>query len=283
MKIKLLNVTVLATGLLVAGIVGAALLTTYVTMIGTATVEQSVAFGNGETTKDYSFSATAGNEFEQCYNLENRSNTTAPITFSTATSPDGVGVTTTYWSSVELSSKDANWNVTSAMKATLTYELISSAFNYELEATGLTPSTDYSLIYYADKPNRFVEWGGNNPGALIVATTSDSNGEISITGSASVIDLPSLNDANIDEYDYCVEDGYDLCHGAKVWLVPSVDYASPMTAWNPTTYLFETDLIAYGQTALNLGTGKLNFCAKTVLDVALIPGTYTVTTQINPQ
>jgi len=283
MKIKLLNVTVLVVGLLVAGIVGAALLTTYVTVVGTADIEQSVAFGNGDLAKSYSFNAIAGNEFEQCYDLENRSNTTAPIAFTTTTTPDGVGVETSYWSSVELSSKDSSWDVTPDMKATLTYELISSAFNYELEATGLTASTNYSLIYYADKPDRFVEWGGNNPGALIVATTSDSNGEISVTGSASVIDLPSLNDANIGEYDYCVEDDYLLCHGAKVWLVPSTDYASPMTAWNPSTYLFETDLIAYGQTALNLGTGKLNFCAKTEFDVALTPGTYTVTTQINPQ
>lgn len=283
MKIKLLNITVLVAGLLVAGMVGAALLTTYVTVVGTADIEQSVAFGNGDLAKSYSFNAIAGNEFEQCYDLENRSNTTAPIAFTTTTTPDGVGVETSYWSSVELSSKDSSWDVTPDMKATLTYELISSAFNYELEATGLTASTNYSLIYYADKPDRFVEWGGNNPGARIVEVTSDIDGEIFVTGSASVIDLPSLNDANIGEYDYCVEDDYLLCHGAKVWLVPSTDYASPMTAWNPSTYLFETDLIAYGQTALNLGTGKLNFCAKTEFDVALTPGTYTVTTQINPQ
>jgi hypothetical protein len=63
------------------------------------------------------------------------------------------------------------------------------------------------------------------------------------------MDLPSYPDANIDKYDYSgAPDYYEHAHGAKIWLVPSTDYsaeAKKMIAWNPSAYLFETDLIAY--------------------------------------
>jgi len=42
--------------------------------------------------------------------------------------------------------------------------------------------------------------------------------------------------------------------GAKIWLVKSADYNSgtaatgPMTAWNPSQYLFEYNLIKYNDT-----------------------------------
>ena len=42
-------------------------------------------------------------------------------------------------------------------------------FVFGFAASGLEPNVDYSLIYYADKPDRFdaEQWGGNNPGAIL--------------------------------------------------------------------------------------------------------------------
>ena len=69
-------------GLAVASVASAALLSVYVTATGTADVEQSVVFGNGDTHKDYIIGdspAIAGNTYTEDYNLKNKSVTTAPI------------------------------------------------------------------------------------------------------------------------------------------------------------------------------------------------------------
>jgi hypothetical protein len=88
-------------------------------------------------------------------------------------------------------------------------------FSATLEAHGLTPSTSYSLIYYADG------WPGN------------------ISANPNLgIDMPDPADANHPT-------------GAKIWLVLSSDYDSgskSMTAWNPNEYLFEYNLIKYDDT-----------------------------------
>jgi hypothetical protein len=57
----------------------------------------------------------------------------------------------------------------------------------------------------------------------------------------------------------CIELNMDLpcppdtnyAEGAKIWLVPSDDYNATLTkmiAWNPTEYLFETELMTYDDT-----------------------------------
>lgn len=299
-------IAMVVVGLLVAGVASAALLAVYTTMIGEGPVEQSVVFGNGETHQDYTIgesSAIAGNTYTQEYNLLNRSETTAPIKFITSqcivgggscgvSEYDEGGVETSYWSTVELRAKNpADWTVVGDAKGTLTYNLVSPTFEYEFEATGLTVGS-YSLIYYADKQDRFVEWGGDNPGALIAEFTTDDEGNISEEGSQNLaMNLPHANDWNGSaEANYCDEDGYDLCRGAKIWLVPSISYdvsGKKLIGWNPESYLFETDLITYDDTAndgeaLYLGTGMLNFFVKNVLDVALVPGVYKVKTEVVP-
>jgi len=293
----------------VAGVASAALLNLYVTMHGTANVDQSVVFGNGDLHKEYIIGdspAIAGNTYTEDYNLKNKSVTTAPIEFVTnqcmtdgghcgwGSIHDEPGVDTSYWSTVILENKDSSWNLKTGdnIQGTLTYELASDKFNYEFEATGLTASADYSLIYYADKPDRFVAWGGNNPGALIATFTTDSNGDIpATTGSKNLaMNLPHADDANNDEYDYCVSDGYNLCHGAKIWLVKSDNYnatTKEVKTWNPSKFLFETDLITYDDTdtdgvALNMFEGKLNFFVKNVLAINLAPGEYKVKTEVVP-
>jgi len=106
------------------------------------------------------------------------------------------------------------------------------------------------------------------------------------------MNLPAPGDWNGSaEANYCVApDNYDLCRGAKIWLVPSEEYelSTKKVKWiHPEKYLFETDLITYDDTnadgeALYLGKGMLNFFVKNVLDVALAPGTYKVSTKVVP-
>ena len=131
------RVATLVAGLLFAGIVSAGFLAIYTTMMGEGDVLQSVVFGNGDTVKSYTIGdspAIAGNTYIENYNLLNRSETTAPIKFVTnqcmvggghcaEESYDEDGVNTSYWSSVELRSKDSStWAILSdGRMGTLTY------------------------------------------------------------------------------------------------------------------------------------------------------------------
>jgi len=309
--VKASPIVAVIVSLLMVGVASAAFLAVYTTMIGTGDVHQSVVFGNGDITKDYTIGsspAIAGNTYTKDYNLMNQSSSTAPVKFVTwqcidgsgdCNTPDGNdedGVETSYWSTLVLENKTTtDWQpvVGDGIQGTLTYNLVSPTFEYEFEATGLTPG-DYSLIYYADRQDRFVNWGGDNPGALIASFTADSNGDIlATTGNKNLaMNLPHADDWNgSSAANYCGNDEgdeYDLCRGAKVWLVPSGDYAAGTVSWaNSGSYLYETDLITYDDLdtdgeALYLGTGMLNFFVKNVLNVALAPGDYKVKTEVRP-
>ena len=277
----------------IVGVASAALIVTFVQVNGELNgVQQSVVFGNDDTSKTFTINdPIAGNTYEQNYNLKNRSDVIVPVVLDTTSA---VGIETTYWSSVVLENKDAAWNqlTEDGVQGTLVYQLIANKFNFEFEATGLVAGESYSLIYYADKSDRMVDWGGNNPGGLIATFTTDVDGKIlNATGSENLdMNLASGADANLEEYDYCDSDGYNLCHGAKVWLVQTSNYnatTKTVETWDPGMFLFETDLITYSDTnvdgsALNLGTGTLNIIIRNVLDSALAPGTYPLTTTVNP-
>jgi len=136
-----------------------------------------------------------------------------------------------------LENKDPTWwePITGdGVEGKLKYNLAGSTFDYTFEATGLSASTEYSLIYYADP------WPGNHPGALIAKFTTDGSGNIASTsGSASIgLDLPDPGDKNYPA-------------GAKIWLVPSSGYdatSHALIGWNPTAYLFGMNLIHYDYT-----------------------------------
>jgi predicted ribosomally synthesized peptide with SipW-like signal peptide len=106
-------------------------------------------------------------------------------------------------------------------------------FFYDLKGYSLEPSTEYSLIYYADP------WAGNHPGALIAQQTTAGDGSLAVSGSVNLgIDLPEPADAN-----YAI--------GAKIWLVPSSDYdatTKSMKKWDESRYYFETHKIWYDDT-----------------------------------
>ena len=168
---------------------------------------------------------------------------------------------TTYDSSVTLDNKESNWALTPCDGIGAVIEYNFAADNFEWSASGTVPvsGVEYSLIYYADYTgSRFGHWGGDNPGALIGTMMTDSNGDFTAAGSKDLgMDLPCSPDANMAEHDYSgAPDYYTHAHGAKLWMVPSVDYAKPMTAYHPTNYLFETDLITYTRDAgISIGDG----------------------------
>jgi len=166
--------------------------------------------------------------------------------------PEGVALLT-----LENKNKDTWEIINDGIAATLIYTTSGDTFRYRLSGMVLEPDTYYSLIYYADWPERFDNWGGDNPGALIGTVLSDDGGCILDMASSSELgmNLPHADDANADiyEHDYrSAPDFYHNAHGAKLWLVPSGDYdvtgRTIKPNWNPDTYLFETDLISYTDT-----------------------------------
>jgi len=172
---------------------------------------------------------------------------------------DSVGISAgVYTNTLTLDNKTSAWATTpnDGIGGTLGYNAAGEEFVWGLEAAVLRPSTDYALIYYADKSNRFVDWGGDNPGALISLVTSDEFGVIAESGSTELgMDLPCFPDANQFELDYSgAPDNYDNAHGAKIWLVPATYLPTQWPndggwmTWSAEivdNILFETDLITY--------------------------------------
>jgi len=261
--IKLFGKTVpifLLIGILCAGGIGsAALLTYYGTITSTTTIEQSVlvdGVGYTVTTTDIG----------QLHTLKNNANVPVTVNFAT-TIPDGNGITTTYRGVVELTKKDTKtWEPIGA-KIPITYTIVGDTFEYSGVPEG------YTLIYYKDKVVG-LEGRLNNPQPAITVTSSIGS-------------LPQSDDANMDELaNYCGEpDLYQHCKGAKLWVVPTSDITGSNLNWaDMANYYYETDLIEYntaGQITL-YPKENLDFTIVNDFNVALVPGTYTITTNVLP-
>jgi len=134
-----------------------------------------------------------------------------------------------YDSELVLENKDGAWNEITGDNTAglLSYNSAAPAFDYEFSATGLEVETSYDLIYYADP------WESVS-GFSIDTFVTDIAGDIAATtGDMDTGDLPVEADDNYPT-------------GAKIWLVPSSDYEDgAMAAWNPSSYLFEHNLITY--------------------------------------
>lgn len=316
---KQISVTLL-TLLVIAGLVSGALLTYYGTITGKVIVEQSVLVdgmdintGSMGITDTIPEGAPGGERFCFKHTLENKASVPATAGFETLYNPDGEGITTTIYelpakTTLILENKDSGWQaIEDSKQATLTFDTVNPEFVWSLEATGLEVSTSYALIYYADADPRFEVWGGDNPGALIATVNSDESGVISTSGSTDLnMNLPAQPDWNINPgQEYCVApDKYVHCEGgAKIWLVPSDVYDGinkKVTSWQPTKFLFETDLITYfdcqlgiedylaeiGGTAIteltinSKETSNILTCYDFAINIA--PDTYTITTGIKP-
>jgi len=316
-KIKMFGKTIplaLLVGILVIGVGSAAILEYYGTITGTAEVEQSVILvgcEDNECTYEIGDSPTiAGSTYVHTQTVSNKANQQVPIDFvttvekcsgsgyATCTPDNGNVLTTRYYGILELENKDiTTWvAIPDSTNATLKYDLVSSKFNYKLEANGLQADTSYSLVYYADKQDRFVNWGGDNPGVLITTATSDGTGYLFTQGDTNLnINLPHTNDWNLaPNPDYCANnngfDSYNLCGGAKIWLVPSSEYDTntKTVSWTtPTSYLFETDMIDYsdieqGGDDFNMNPGNLTLNIENTFNPATEPGFYKITTKVVP-
>ena len=260
-KIKMFGKMVplaLLVGILVIGTGSAALLSYFGQITTTADVEQSILL-DGQAW-DASISHTipeaspGGEEFCYKHTLENRMSINGSVNLETS---DIIGIDTNAYdipetTTLQLCSKDTtSWQCNPDMSATLIFKTSNPEFDYELSYSGLSDGVEYAIIYYADKAKRFNYWGGDNPGEVIDTFTADSTGNH--TNSVDIgMNLPANPDWNINPNpDYCDYnnnfDDYVHCRGAKIWIVPTSDLTSGdlPVAWNPSSYLFETDLVMY--------------------------------------
>jgi hypothetical protein len=149
-----------------------------------------------------------------------------------------------------LTEKDDDWAIVpGGAWACISYVPFGDEFRFSINAYGLE-SVEYSLIYYADP------WPGSTPGKLIATFDSDGTFEASDVSVELDMSLPCMPDANISG-DYSIApDYYAHARGAKLWLVPSECYLEPsVVSWEPSRFLFETDLITYVDTNYGLYWG----------------------------
>jgi len=109
------------------------------------------------------------------------------------------------------------------------YNISGPEFDFVFNGHGLVEGTEYTLIYYPDP------WPGTGLICLGSGTVNEE-GNIHIAESVEIdTDLPIEEDEN---------------DGAKIWLVLSEDFNcdGEWSAWNPTEYLFEEDLITFDDT-----------------------------------
>ncbi len=116
-----------------------------------------------------------------------------------------------------LENKDGSWNpIIDGRWGLLTWD---GSNNFNFSGHGLTASTEYTLIYY---PEPQATWP--HPVTALDNGTAASDGTINLSGTMT----PSLS-------------------GAKIWLVEDSDLSgSGMSGWNPSNYLFESNLINTG-------------------------------------
>lgn len=145
---------------------------------------------------------------------------------------------------------------------TLMFPVSGSSFTFTFLGYQLEHEVDYSLIYYANP------YPGNNPGALIGTGTSDSSGNLSIIGAPDLGNIPTPPDSNILVDHSVAPDFYETHYGAKIWLVPSACYnagTKSIISWQPTRFLFETDLINYTDTGGGTTTGDSSVSLTTTI------------------
>lgn len=306
---------------LIAGtlIASAGLLSYYGSVETTADVSQSVLIdGNDyETPLSHSFDINAGCTKIYKHKIKNTACVEAPIEITTdidgyGKGPGGVNVDYYIcdgWKTLTLENKDSNWDVINdGYYAEFTYNPCCPTLNWELRGTFM-PETNYVLIYYADQPDRFANWGGA-PALELATFTSDINGNFTETGNQNLGQcIPIEADWNIGEdADYVASDGYIHGKGAKIWIVPASIYDgvdTELTDWVPDEILFETDLIAYFDCDINpipkylhpyldyeipIGTTtylmdpgeEICLFMSYNFDVSIKPGLYDITTKIIP-
>lgn len=179
---------------------------------------------------------------------------------------------------VILSEKDTTTWANLEDKAIVDYTIVGDKFNYKVDSS--LDLEDYVLIYYLDK-NSAKDWNIDNA-VLIGDADSDWT-------TLNLIDLPIGSDYNIGaDPDYCdMNNGFDdylHCNNAKLWLMPESDWNAKN--WNPTAFLFETDLITYTDTTSGVANilvpaeGSVNVYPQVTIDKYALGGTYPITVTV---
>ncbi|MFH1210876.1 MAG: hypothetical protein V1645_03085 [archaeon] len=306
---------------IIAGGLGSAALLTYYGVIETnVTVQQSILLdaqalpGSSSITDSIVETAPGGETFCFKHVLENKMSVEGNVSlvnechFNYTT--DCAGVTTSYYqlgpsTTLVLENKDAGFHVINDnIGGVLTFDTVNPSFDYAINVTGLSATTQYAIIYYADP------WAGNHPGAVIDTFTTLGDGSFSGADNVNLeMNLPSLPDENIAKVpDFCAFhngiDNYTNCHGAKIWVVPTADLTGgnslPMIAFDRAEYLFEMDLIVYldcstpvdqhfttlvGDPVTSItipSDGSKDLLVCYAFDEAVMPGNYNITTRIVP-
>ena len=125
---------------------------------------------------------------------------------------------------------DGTWGVLKWVGDGNTFDFLST-----LEAHGLAPSTSYSLVYAPDPwPQGPLP---ESPSTVLGSASSNGSGNLTIAANPNLgYDIPHPSDTNSPT-------------GGKIWLVLDADHdGTKMTAWNPSQYLFEYNLIKYDDT-----------------------------------
>ena len=315
---KMMAITAIVIGCFVITASGA-LLSHYGKIQTTANISQSVLIDGNDyaTPVTHEFSIVAGCTEVFKHKIENRACVEAPIDITTLVNgyDEVEGVNIYYyimdgWRTLHLENKDSSWQpIDDDYYADFSWNPCCPNLDWTLEGT-FAASTEYVLIYYADQPDRYVNWGGA-PALELATFTSNADGAFSESGIQNLgACLPYETDWNIGpNADYTqLPDNYKHGKGAKIWLILASDYNGVdkvLTGWHPDSYLFETDLIAYFDCDINpipkylfpyfedeedtlgppyvLQPGE-EICLFIVynFDVAIVPGTYTITTKVVP-
>ena len=179
------------------------------------------------------------------------------------------GIETTYKGNLELTKKEVDFTkdvwVVLGNKVQIEYTVFGDEFNAEVVGDGIE---GYELIYYKD-----------------AETLRFDNPEKAIKLNEIVGNLPYAEDGNAEEYDYCVLDEYDTCHGAKIWYVPSsaIDSNGNIAWGQASQFYFESSLIQYnaeGQITVYPGE-TLDFTPEFNVS-SLFVGTANITTSVAP-
>jgi|GEM_PF-955901 len=207
-------------------LVSATLLTYFGQVNTTLTAKPSIVIGDGDDWYNYNepIERDLGDVVhctDYCYKLwiKNQACVDAEVWFDDIPEEDAIDVTHYVFGDtqiIELTHKDGEWNPVGD-PIYLAFDTCGTTFNYAL--TELPEG--YSLIYYIDQPDPFVNWGK----VFEIGTT--------IAGSVDIPSMPYEEDLNV-------------AGGAKFWLIPTEQIQDgQMTIWTPEQYYFEMTLGLY--------------------------------------
>ncbi len=257
------EISVLVISLFAIALVSAGVLTHFGMFSFTATLNPTISV-DGKTGYD-SFNheipeiAPGGESF--CWLHKIKNDASIPMDLELITTGEEAGITIGMYkvpetTDLDLCYKDYNeesptaWKCLNDPEVSLIFNTVNPTFDYSLTASKLSAFTEYSIIYYPDL-NSDKDWNAENI-VVIDKFTTDSSGDYSGSNDIDLnMNLPDSADYNIyPSPNYCNEangfDSYEHCRGGKIWIVLTKDITKgKLNKWNPSAWLFETDLITY--------------------------------------